>query len=117
MRPFAGVPGVSGGTFALRSRCGAAFRAAPSRGLLTGLPARLRTATPRAVAVAKRPTRPRRFRARLVDGEASTTKLVLVEFVDRALRLFIRAHFHECEAASAARRHVADDLHRFHGSG
>ena len=59
------------------------------------------------VAAAPEPAGTRGLRARLVDGQAPAAQFVLVESGDGVLRLFVGAHFDECETSSAARGMVA----------
>src|SRR5688572_1464216 len=85
------------------------------------LPARLAaltaTAATRAEAAATA-TAARRHRARLVNRQAAPAVLVLVQFVDGALRAFRIAHLDEGESTRLPRRAVANEIdgaHRAHG--
>src|SRR5437899_5215864 len=79
----------------------------------SSLPARFGSATARGVAAEAAAASVRRLRTRFVDGEAATADLVRVQLGDRPLRLFLRAHFDECEPACPPGGHVAHHFHRF----
>src|SRR5213593_4159629 len=79
------------------------------------LPARLRAATPR-IAAAESAAAMRRFGARLVDGQAATAELIVVQLGDGTLGLFICTHFDEREPAGPAGGHVPHHPDRFDGS-
>src|SRR3990170_1265852 len=85
----------------------------PSHGSAALLPARLATAAPALIpATAAARACELRLRPGLVDGEASSPELCLVQRRHGLLRLFVAAHLHECESTRTACRHVAHDAHR-----
>src|SRR6185503_2326961 len=53
----------------------------------------------------------------LVDGQAATAQLRLVQLGNRPLSFLVGAHFDEGKASRAARHLVAHDPHRFNGAG
>src|SRR5581483_3476963 len=97
MRPLEGTPRCSAG------------RVLPAR---FGAPAMRGVAAAEPAAAAAR-----RFGARFVDGETASAEFVAVERVDRFLGVFMRAHFHEAEAARAAGRLIAHDRDGLHAAG
>jgi len=74
------------------------------------LPAWLGTAT--AVIATAISTRTRLW-TRLIDGQITTTKVVVIQSPDRGLGLRIRRHFDEREPSRAAGGHVPHEIHAF----
>ena len=58
----------------------------------------------------------RLLRTSLVDGQRATTEGLLVQLRNRALRVFVRRHFHKAEAAGTTRFTVAHDGYGFDGT-
>jgi hypothetical protein len=93
----------------------AAFENAACRQVLRfqSLPARF--GAPTAVSATAESARGR-LRTRFVDGQITTTKVVIVELANRVLGFLVRGHLDEREPARAAGIHVAHQIHAFDGA-
>src|SRR5688572_6741419 len=83
------------------------------RWLPAGFATAATTATTSTTETATTAARACRHRLRLVDGEVTAAKIVIVQLLDRLLRLFVGAHLNEAEAARSTGSHVAHDLDAF----
>src|SRR5262245_36907370 len=104
-RPVAAVPRRSAGRGVPP---GAGFRPAGRDGCVTALPARF----PATAAAPEAATTGGRLGSGLIDGQASAADLGSVQRRDRLLRLVVRAHLDEREAARTAGHLIPHDGHR-----
>src|SRR5829696_3421959 len=96
------------------------LRAAPVTMPPVPLPPGLAPSTAAAAATAAEAAataaRPCRHRLRLVDRQVAAAEVVVVQLLDRALRLLVGRHLDEAEPAGTTGGHVAHDLHALDGA-